>query len=73
MKIRQEEWTRSIAVGSRSFIENLKTVLGIRAKGKDVIGGGEGIYQLREGSADYRALFGAENEDIAPENTYWGH
>jgi len=69
VKIRQEEWTRSIAVGSRSFIENVKTVLGIRAKGRDVIGGSEG-YQLREGAADYQALFGAEKEDIGPENTY---
>jgi len=69
VKIRQEEWTRSIAVGSRSFIENVKTVLGFRAKGRGVIGGSEG-YKLREGAADYQALFGAENEDIGPENTY---
>ncbi len=69
VKIRQEEWTRSIAVGSRSFIEDVKTLLGFRAKGRDVIEGSEG-YQLREGAAHYQALFEAEKEDIGPENTY---
>src|SRR4030042_2680638 len=59
-KIRQEEWTSSIAVGSRSFVEHVKALLGYRAKGRDIIGGNEG-YQLREGSASYKALFGAEN------------
>ena len=33
LKIRQDEWTGSIAVGSRSFIENVKALLGIRGKG----------------------------------------
>jgi len=69
VEIRQEEWTRSIAVGSRSFIENVKALLGFRAKGRDVIEGCEG-YQLREGVAHYKALFEAENGDIGPENTY---
>jgi hypothetical protein len=46
--------------------------LGIRAKERDDIGENEG-YQLREGSAPYRALFGAEKNDIGLDNTYlWG-
>jgi len=45
-KNRQDEWTRSIAVGSRSFVENVKARLGFRAKRRDVIAGGEGYYQL---------------------------
>jgi putative transposase len=69
-KIRQEEWTSSIAVGNRSFVENVKIFLGFRAKGRNVIGGNEG-YQLREGSAPYEALFGAEKDDIGIENTYF--
>ena len=69
VKIRQGEWTRSIAVGSRSFIENVKALLGFGAKGRDVIEGGEG-YQLREGAAHYEAFFEAENDDIGPKNTY---
>ena len=47
----------------------MKALLGYRAKGRDVIGGNEG-YQLREGSAPYKLLFAAENEDIGFENTY---
>jgi hypothetical protein len=43
-------------VGSRSFVENVKALLGFRAKGRDVIGGNEG-YQLREGSAPYKEGF----------------
>ena len=45
-RIRQEEWSSSIAVGSRAFVENVKSLLGFRAKGRDVIEGNEG-YQLR--------------------------
>ncbi len=69
-KNRQDEWTGSIAVGSKPFIENVKALLGFRAKGRAVIEDDE-AYQLREGSAHYKALFGAEKDDIGPENTYF--
>jgi len=69
MKNRQDEWTGSIAVGSRFFIENMKALLSFRAKGSAVIEGNEG-YQLREESAHYKALFGVKKDDIGPENTY---
>ena len=69
MKIRQEEWRRSISVGSRPFIENVKALLGFGAKGRDVIEGCEG-YQLREGVAHYEAFFEAENNDIGPKNIH---
>ena len=49
-KNRQDEWMDSIAVGSRTFIEKLKALLGFRAKGRKVQEGGEG-YQLREDPA----------------------
>jgi len=68
-KARKEEWTGSIAVGNRPFVEQVKALLGFRAKGREVKEGGEGC-QLREGSALYNTLFGAEKEDIGPENTY---
>ena len=68
-KNRQDEWTDSIAVGNRSFIEKLKALLGFRAKGRKVKEGGEG-YQLREDPGPYNALFEVEKEDIGPENTY---
>jgi REP-associated tyrosine transposase len=68
-KSRQDEWTGSIAVGSISFIEKVKALLGFRAKGRKIKEGGEG-YQLREGPAPYNALFEAEKQDIDPENAY---
>ena len=67
---RQDEWTDSIAVGSKSFIEKVKSLLGFKAKGRDVIEGGEG-YNLREEAAPYRALFRIEKEDIGPQNAYF--
>jgi len=63
-KERQDEWTGSVAVGSKPFIESVKASLGFRAKGRDVIESAEGN-QLRESPAPYNALFEAENEDIA--------
>ena len=70
-KERQDEWTGSVAVGSKSFIESVKASLGFRAKGRDVIQSSEG-YQLRESPAPYAVLFEAENEDIDLENTdFW--
>jgi putative transposase len=68
-KNREEEWTRSIAVGSRPFVENVKVQLGVRAKGREVIEGTKG-HQLREESVRYKALFGVKNSNIAFENTY---
>jgi putative transposase len=69
--VRQDKWTGSIAVGSRSFIESVKANLGFRAKGRDVIGTDAG-YQLRESHASYKALFEAKNEDIGLKNTrFW--
>ena len=68
-KARKDEWTASIAVGSRPFVEKVRALLGFRAKGREVMEGAKG-YQVREESDLYNALFGAEKEDIAPENTY---
>ena len=68
-KDRQDEWTGSIAVGRRSFIDKVKALLGFRAKGRKVEGVEKG-YQLREGPARYDALFEAENAYMGPENTY---
>ena len=69
-KTRQDEWTRSIAVGSKTFIENVKALLGFRAKGREVIEGVKG-YHLRDEAVPYEALFRAEKDDIGPENTFF--
>jgi hypothetical protein len=60
---REEEWTHSIAVGSQPIVESMKNLLGIRAKGREVIEGAKG-YQLREEAAGYQAHFEVQNSDI---------
>jgi putative transposase len=69
-KARQEEWTESIAVGSRLFAEKVKDNLGFRGKGRAIIEASEG-YQVREKSFTYNPLFRAEKPNIGPQNTYF--
>jgi len=57
-------------VGSEEFIAKTRAKLGIRAKGRRVRGHEE-AYELREPSALYGGHFGAKNDDIGPENTYY--
>lgn len=45
-------WTQSIAVGDKSFLDQIKDRLGMRAKGRKVHGS-EDEYHLREGQTDY--------------------
>jgi putative transposase len=61
--VRQSKWTQSIAVGDKSFLEQIKDCLGIRAKGRK-IHGSEDEYQLREGQADYGGWQDLDNENI---------
>lgn len=56
--------------GEQVFIENVKALLGFRAKGRAVIEGDK-RYQLREDYAPYKSLFGAEKDDIDHQNTYF--
>jgi hypothetical protein len=56
-KDREEEWTGSIAVGNRPFVEKVKALLGFRAKGRKITRIGKG-YQVREAPARYTALLG---------------
>ena len=67
---RDSKWTQSIAVGSQQFVENIKDVLGIHAKGRKVVGGVEG-FQLKEQLELYNDDFNTEKDDIAPHNTYF--
>jgi REP-associated tyrosine transposase len=69
-KARRDEWTNSIAVGSRPFVEKVKALLGFRAKGRHIVEGGGG-YQVREGPTVYNSLFGAERGVIGPQNGYF--
>ncbi|MBW2004626.1 MAG: transposase [Deltaproteobacteria bacterium] len=68
--IRDEKWTRSIAVGSKGFVDRVKSILGALASGRKSIEAGES-YQLREPSIPYGAHSGVKKGDIGPENTYF--
>jgi hypothetical protein len=68
-KNREEEWAHSIAVGSQPFVESVKTLLGIRPKGREVIEGAKG-YQIRKEAAGYQALFEVKNSDIGLDNAH---
>ena len=68
--VRDEKWTRSIAVGSRGFVDRVKSILGPLAIGRKSIEAGE-AYELREPSISYGAHFGGKKGDIGPKNTYF--
>ncbi len=81
--IRDDKWTKGIAVGSKGFVEHVKSALGALAKGRKAKESGDS-YQLREPSAPYGEHFGVypvqpflfcltgvKNEDIGLKNTYF--
>jgi hypothetical protein len=67
---RDDKWTKSIAVGSKGFVEYIKSALSALAKGRESKEAGDS-YQLREPSAPYGEHFGVENEDIGLQNAYF--
>ncbi|MEA3358616.1 MAG: hypothetical protein U9R17_04310 [Thermodesulfobacteriota bacterium] len=67
---RDEKWTKSIAVGSKGFVDKVKSILGALAIGRRSIEVGES-YQLREPDVAYSANFGGKKGNIGPENTYF--
>jgi len=69
---RQTQWTESVAVGSKSFMEKIKEKMGIKAKGRQIIKANDDeAFQLREASSSYSAVFNSKKEDIGPKNTYF--
>ena len=67
---RQAQWTESIAVGSKSFLEGIKDKLGVLAKGRRILEK-EGEFQLREEMGTYNDVYDGEKEDIGPSNSYF--
>lgn len=67
---RESEWTESVAVGSKSFIEATVKKLGIRAKGRKVIETSKS-YELREPSVAYGIDFTPKSGALSLENTYF--
>jgi len=67
--IRDEKWTRSIAVGNKDFVERVKALMGALAKGRQSIEVGDS-YQLREPAAVYTANLEGKKDDIGLKNTH---
>ena len=65
------QWTESIAVGSKSFIETSKEKLGILAKGRKIFKN-DGGFQLREEMGTYIADSDSKKDDIGGQNAYFG-
>ena len=65
---REERWSEAIAVGSQTFVENVKRELGIKARHRD-IDEADGTCVLREPRAAYTCIFGTENSALRPKNT----
>ena len=64
-----DKWTRSIAVGSKDFVERIKATLGVLAKERESREMPE-AYQLREPPPPYGDHFRGEKYDIESKNTY---
>ena len=67
---RDDKWTMSIAVGNRSFVERVKSLMRALAIGRKSTEAGDS-YQLREPAVPYIAHFGGKKGDIGPENTWF--
>jgi hypothetical protein len=59
-----------VAVGSLAFGTETKERLGVRAKGRKLVGTGES-YELREPPAPYNGISGPENEALRLQNEYY--
>ena len=55
--MRDDRWTESIAVGSWTFIDQVKKELGFKANHRDVIES-DGSYLLREAAEGYAQICG---------------
>jgi putative transposase len=64
---REDRWTESVAVGSRTFVEETKERLGFRAKGRTIAEQDSG-FELRETGVSY--LFDGRKPGLSLENAY---
>ena len=62
---RESRRTESVAVGRSSFIDRIKTAMGVMAKGRLPYANDDSV-ELRETQAPYIAIFGPKNRNIDP-------
>ena len=67
---RESRWTESTAVGTGGFVKATRERLGIKAKGRQVVGE-NGSYQLKDPETAYTGNFDMENGDLRFENAYF--
>jgi putative transposase len=61
--VRDDRWSESIAIGSFSFVENVRNELGSKAIHR-AVEQANGAYALREGSEAYNCDFGRKSEPL---------
>ncbi|MBW2487456.1 MAG: transposase [Deltaproteobacteria bacterium] len=67
---RQPQWSESIAVGNKKFIEGTIKKLGSRAAGRRVVQS-EGQFELKDPEISYNAHFGPKKANIDHQNGYY--
>ena len=67
---KQADWSESVAVGSKDFVEKIKENLGTRAKGRKIYQN-DGGFQLREEMGSYSVNFEGQKDNMQGENTYF--
>ncbi len=68
MAVRDVRWSEAIAVGSLTFVDQVKRELGLKAMYREVAAVG-GTYTLRERSEAYAGDFGSESDALMPDTT----
>jgi hypothetical protein len=66
--VREDRWSEAIAVGSGTFVEKVKSELGVRATHREIVEV-DRTYGLREPSQAYGSEFASENEALMLKNT----
>jgi putative transposase len=67
--VREAKWSESIAVGSRSFVEEIMEKLGVKVSGRKVVEARDG-YELKEAETPYRSAFEGEMGALRHKNSY---
>jgi putative transposase len=67
---RDENWTKSIAVGSESFVEEICSLLGQKVKSRNVVEERD-KFVLKEPDAPYNVVFDPKIGALRAENTYF--
>ena len=70
--VRDGKWSESVAVGSKSFVEEVKKKLGIKAIGREVVKAGD-VYKLKEAGASYGDDLDGRMGILSAENSYFWH